>query len=98
LSPGIIFTVVPPGPYPSGVKTGELVHTSQRCGLVKIEGKFYDRTTTPECSEDRRAVPSVVKAESELYVCTQYVSTLHTHTFEGLQSWVTKSSSPVCQQ
>jgi len=29
---------------------------------VKMEGKFYDRTTTPECSEDRTAsVPSVVK-------------------------------------
>ena len=37
-------------------------------GLVKIEGKFHDRTT-PECSEDRTAVPSVVKTESELYVC-----------------------------
>jgi len=29
---------------------------------VKIEGKFYDRTTTPESTEDRTAsVPSVVK-------------------------------------
>jgi len=26
---------------------------------VKIERKFYDKTTTPECSEDRTAVPSV---------------------------------------
>ena len=28
---------------------------------MKIEGKFYDRTTTPECSEDRPTVRSVVK-------------------------------------
>jgi len=58
---------------PGGVKTGELVHTSQKprwVGLVKIEVTFYNRTTTPECSEDRTAVPSVVKTESELCVCT----------------------------
>ena len=42
-----------------------------------IEGKFYDRTT-PVCSEDRTAVVSVVK--TELYVCTQRVSALNTHT------------------
>ena len=28
-------------------------------GVVKIEGDFYEWTTTPECSEDRTAVPSV---------------------------------------
>ena len=28
-SPGIICTIVPTGLYPGGVKTGELVHTSQ---------------------------------------------------------------------
>ena len=29
---------------------------------MKIEGKFYDRKTTPECSEDRTAsVLSMVK-------------------------------------
>ena len=44
------------------------------------EGDFYDRTTKPECSEDRTAVPSVVKMESEVCVCTQHVFTLHTHT------------------
>ena len=53
---------------------------------MKIEGEFYDRTATPECSEDRTAVLSVVKMESELCVCTHCVSTLHTHTLEGLQS------------
>ena len=48
----------------------QLVHTNQtKWGLVKIEGKFHDRTTTPECSEDRTAVPSVVKTECKLYVC-----------------------------
>ena len=40
---------------------------------MKIEGKFPDKTTTPECSEDRTAVPSVVKMESEL-------SCMHTNT------------------
>ena len=35
---------------------------------MKIEGKFHDRTT-PECSEDRTAVPSMVKTESQLYIC-----------------------------
>ena len=28
----------------------------------------YDKTTTPECSEDRTAILSVVKTESELCV------------------------------
>ena len=46
-------------------------------GVVKIESEFYEWTTTPECSEDRTAVPSMVKTESELCVCTR-VSTLHT--------------------
>ena len=31
-------------------------------------GEFYEWTTTPECSEDRTAVPSTVKTESELCV------------------------------
>ena len=57
---------------------------------MKIEGESYDRTTTPECSEDRTPMPSVVNTESELCVCAQRVAPLHTHTFEGLQSWVTK--------
>ena len=38
----------------------------------------------PECSEDRITVPCMVKTESELCVCTQRVSTAHTHTFERL--------------
>ena len=43
-----------------GVKTGELVHTSKnQVGSGENRGKFYDKTTTPECSEDRTAVPSV---------------------------------------
>ena len=46
---------------------------------MKIEGEFYDRTTTSECSEDRIAVPSMVKTESELCVCAQRMFTLHTH-------------------
>ena len=53
---GVICTIVPTG----GVKTGELVHTSQSqdgvC-MVKIEGK-YEKTTTPECSEDRVLLPT----------------------------------------
>ena len=55
---------------------------------MKIEGTFHDKTTTPECSENRTAVPSMT--ESELYVCTQCVSTVHTHSLKGLQSLVTK--------
>ena len=35
-------------------------------------------------------MPSRVKIESELCVCTQH---LHTHTFGGLQSWVTKPTN-----
>ena len=51
-SSDIICTVVLTGPYRGGVKTGELVHTSQtKMGLVKVEGKFYNRTTTPEKTE-----------------------------------------------
>ena len=49
-----------------------------RWGLVKTEGEFYDRTTTPDCSADRRAVPSVVKTESELCVCMCFHAP-HTH-------------------
>ena len=58
---------------------------------MKIEGTFHDKTTTPEYSEDRTAVPSMT--ESELYVCTQRVSTVHTHSFKGLQSSVTKPTN-----
>ena len=61
-------------------------------GVVKIEGTFYEWTTTPECSVDRTDVVSAVKTESELCVYIR-VSTLHTHTFEGLQSWVTKPTN-----
>ena len=50
---------------------------------MKIEGKFPDRTTTLECNEDRTAVLSVVKMESELYVCNDAHNTCprstHTH-------------------
>ena len=28
--------------------------TGNKAGQVKIEGKFYDRTTTPECIEDKK--------------------------------------------
>ena len=87
--------VVPTCPYPSGVKTGELVHTRQSQDGVwwrYIEGRFYDRTTTPECSEDRTAVPTMVKMESELYTRG---TTFHTHIFERLQSWVTKPINTV---
>ena len=35
-----------------GVKTVELVHTT-RWGLVKIEGKFYVRTTVPSVQSCR---------------------------------------------
>ena len=50
-------------------------------------GEFYNRTTTPECSKDKTPVPSVAKTESELnYAYTQGVSTVHKHTFEGLQT------------
>ena len=47
-------------------------------GVVKIEGEFYKWTTSPECSEDRTAVLSVVKTESELCIYT-CVHTPHTH-------------------
>ena len=42
-SPGLLCTVMPTGPYPGRVKTGELVHTSQsqEC-LMKIEDKCYE--------------------------------------------------------
>ena len=49
-----------------------------RWGLVRIEGEFYERTTTAEGNEDRTVVPSVVKTESELCVCTERVSMFHT--------------------
>ena len=52
-SPGIVCTIVPTSQSHDG-------------GVVKIEGEFYVWTTTPECSEDRTAVPSMVKTESEL--------------------------------
>ena len=88
------------GPIGKLVNTGELAHTSQsqelaRLVLVKIEGEFYNRTTTAECSEDRTAVPSMVKTESELYV-HQCVSILHTHTTERLQNGVTKPTNTEC--
>jgi len=55
---------------------------------VKV-GELYERTTTPEFSDDRTGVRAWLKTESELCVCTRVsmcVSTLYTHTFEGLQS------------
>ena len=73
-SPGIIFTIVP-------------TSQSQEGGVVKMEGKLYKSTTTPEYSEDRTAVPiSIVKTESERCVYTR-VSTLHTHTFDCKAEW-----------
>ena len=60
-----------------------------RWGLVKTEGNFSDTRV-----QWTRVVPSMVKTESELYVRTESVSTLHTpHTFERLQSWVTKPTN-----
>ena len=90
-SPSIICPIIPSGLYPGGLKTGELVHTSQSQDRTGEE--FYDRKTTPDSSEDRTAVPTMVKMESELFVCTQQVSTLHTHTVEELQTWVTKPTN-----
>ena len=99
-SPGIICTVVPTGPYSGGGedKWISLYLPKSRWGLVKIEGEFHNRTTTPECSEDGTAsVPSMVKTESDSFVCmcTQRVSmlALHAHTFGGLQSWLTKPTN-----
>ena len=80
------------GHYLYVVPTGKFVHTwslvgrqvsksildQAKMGSGEEEGKFHDSTTTPECSEDRTAVPSVVKMESELCICTQHVSTPHT--------------------
>ena len=40
--------------HPGGVKTGELLHTSQSQDGVRWRFTFYDRITTPECSEDRK--------------------------------------------
>ena len=70
------------GPYHN---TGKLAKS--KMGLVKIEADFYKWTTTPVKTEQlcwawwRRKVSFVYA----------HMSTLHTHTFEGLQSWVTKS-------
>ena len=52
---------------------------------MKIEGKFYNRTTTQECSEHRRAVPCETTECGEdrkwtSCICTQRVSMHHTHT------------------
>ena len=33
-----------------------------------MEGEFHNKKTTPECSEDKIAVPSVVKMESDSFV------------------------------
>ena len=80
---GVRALFVPTDLYPGGVKTGELVHTSpsQNGFWWRQKVSFTTGKTTPECSEDRTAVPSVVKTESEFCVCTQCVSTLHTHTW-----------------
>ena len=64
---GISCTDVQTGLYPGQVKIGELVHKSQNQDGVWW-GKFYNRTITPECSEDRTAVLSMVKTQSELCV------------------------------
>ena len=51
---------------------------------MKIEGECHNKTTIPECSEDITAL------RIRVCECTQCVSTLHTHAFEGLWSKVTK--------
>ena len=65
---GIVCTIVPTSQSHDG-------------NVVKIEGKFYELTTTPECSEDRTAVPSVVKTKlSFVYTHVSMLYTLpHTH-------------------
>ena len=65
---------------------------------MKIEGKFYNRTTTQECSEHRRAVPCETTECGEdrkwaSCMHTTHVHAPHSHTFEGLQSWVTKPTN-----
>ena len=54
-NPGIICTIVPTGLYPGRGRDRwvSLYYPKPRWGLVKIEGKFNDKTTTPECIEDR---------------------------------------------
>ena len=49
-TPSIICPIMPRGLYPGGLKTGELVHTSQ--SQDGIDEEFYDRTTTPDSSGD----------------------------------------------
>ena len=44
---------------------------------MKIEGKFPYRTTTPECSKDRRAVPSVVKTEGVCNFQLTFIQPMH---------------------
>jgi len=49
--------------------------------------EFYELTTTPECSEDRTAVPSILKTESaHLFPSSAYVFT--THAFTNNLFWV----------
>ena len=55
----------------------------QRLNMVKVEGKFYNKTITSEWSEDRTAVLSMLKMQSELCVRTQCVSTLRTFDFKA---------------
>ena len=56
-----------------------------------MEGEFTtEQPHQLECSEDRTAVPSVMKTEREPFV---YLHKRSTHTFERLQSCVTKPTN-----
>ena len=68
-----------------GRQVSKSILDKAKMGSGEEEGKFHGSTTMPECSEDRTAVPSLVKMESELCICPQHVSIPPTHTFEGLQ-------------
>ena len=59
---------------------------------MKIKGNFYDRISTPECSEDRTAVSNVVKMESELHV---YAHNVCHKIMRGLSSLKTSSYNQV---
>ena len=83
--------------YPRGVKTGELVHTSQ--SQAKIYRRWvYNRTTTPECSEDRTAVPSVMKTEREpfVYLHNMCPHSTHTHLKDYKAAWQNPQTLNTC--
>ena len=80
--PGIICTIVPTGLYSSGVKTGQLVHTSlsqDAWGLAKIEGKFYDNNHT-RVQWQRQNSCAKCGEDGKLALCMHTMCRRSTHT------------------